>query len=151
MPLLAPGGARLGALLLGCAAGGINIEVVRTGLLLASRLACNHQGDLAGLAEAMASVLLPVALHGQSAPVGTTDSDGDRQLLRGRPAGGGSDSSSPADDGHGQRLPPRRRQTLPGMSWLLRFADDRLERRFLKWHARSMMKVGMGGGGGCRR
>ena len=186
VPLLAPGGACLGALLLGVGADGLNIGVVRTGLLLARRLACDPQGDLAGLSEALASVLLPAALHvGLWHPVGATDSecgselggsdseavgyssdggglpdqlldreDAGRQLPRRRRAGGGSDNSGPGDDGRGQRLPPRHRQRLQQssgqvrMGWLLRFDDDRLERRFLDWHAGSMMKVGVGSHGG---
>ena len=184
VPLLAPGGGCLGALLLGVVEGGLNIGVVRSGLLLASRLAIDHQGDLAGLAEELASVLLPAAHHGAvssataSEPVADSDggsqmggsdtpppavgyssdsagfqlfdSDNDRQQQRRqrRRAGGGSDSTSPADGGRGQALQQGSGQLPQGMSWLLRFANDSLERRFLEWHAWNMIKVGVGSYGG---
>ena len=168
VPLLAPGGACLGALLLSVGADGLNIGVVRIGLLLAGRLASDHQGDLAGLAEALALVLPPAAHHvatshvtasepadsdggsvlggSESGAVGySSDNDGLQVLDRDddgrqRLAGGGNENG---DDGGEHIVQPRRGQMLQqGMDWLLRFDDDSLESLFLEWHARSMFKVG---------
>ena len=105
LPLLAPGGACLGVLLLGLPPGGLTQPALRLGLLLAAELVQRHVSVLAEVAEGVAGVLgRPRVVgvwpgHDEGGGSGGAGGDDMEEEEEGDEDGPASDGSSSSSDG----------------------------------------------------